>query len=113
MKLLLRHSLTGQLATFEVAGKRIISVSTVTQGIPMIATLDNLKFNRKGIEQEFPDLKDKTWVEMKNTAISRLKEKLLTMKDDKECVDYIIEDLKKHSYEAMSLAQKGFRTKPI
>jgi hypothetical protein len=69
--------------------------------------IDNLKLDKNGVIKEFPDLKDN--INWKNIAIQRFKDKIKSLKNESERVNYIINDLKKFGYIPLYKQQKGFR----
>ena len=72
------------------------------------APIEGLRLDKKGVEKEFPDLKDKeNWRE---EAIKRFKEKLKTMETEEQRIDYIIDDLKKYGYIPRYKQKQGSRT---
>lgn len=71
------------------------------------ATIDGLKLDRKGVEKEHPDLKDRD--DWKEETIKRFKQKIQNMKTEKERINYIIEDLKKYGYIPLKYQVHGFR----
>ncbi|HDK42725.1 MAG TPA: hypothetical protein ENG87_05055 [Candidatus Pacearchaeota archaeon] len=71
------------------------------------ADIDGIKLNKVGVLKEFPDLKDsKDW---QIIARKRFKDKIKTMKTERERVDYIIEDLTKFGYKWLYKQRAGFR----
>ena len=75
------------------------------------ATIDNLQLNYVGVCREHPDLElAKDWREQ---AIKRFKDKIKTMKTEKETVDYIISDLSKFGYKPLYKQKKGFRVEKL
>jgi len=69
--------------------------------------IDGLKLDKVGVIKEFPDLKDKE--DWQKQARDRFKEKIKTMKDEKEQMKYIIEDLRKYGYKPLYLQKSGYR----
>ena len=78
---------------------------------PQFADIDGLKLDKSGVLKEHPDLKDKE--DWQRQARKRFKEKIKQMKDEKEQVKYIIEDLGKHGYKPMYIQKQGFRPRKI
>ncbi len=71
--------------------------------------IDGIKLNKVGVLREFPDLKDKEdWM---NIARQRFKDKIKTMKTEREQANYVIEDLTKYGYKPMYEQVQGFRPK--
>ena len=71
--------------------------------------IDGIKLNKVGVLREFPDLKDKEdWMSI---ARNRFKDKIKTMKTEREQADYVIEDLQKYGYKLYAEMVQGFRTK--
>ena len=75
------------------------------------ATIDNIKLDKNGVIKEFPELKDNE--DWQNIARQKFKDKLKTMKNEKERIQYIIEELGKHNYKAIKLQRQGFRAVSI
>ena len=73
--------------------------------------IDGLKLNKVGVLKEFPDLKDKD--DWQKQAKERFKDKIKKMKTERERVDYVIEDLRKHGYVPLYLQKQGFRPTKI
>jgi len=73
--------------------------------------IDGLKLNKVGVLREFPDLKDKE--DWQKQAKERFKDKIKKMKTERERINYVIEDLRKHGYEPMYEQQSGFRPRKI
>lgn len=89
----------------KVKGGRV-TFSTQTFGA-FEATIDGLKLDYAGCCREWPDLETKqNWKEI---AIQRFKEKILSIKNDEERTEFIIEDLKKHGYIPLYKQREGFR----
>jgi N-acetyl-anhydromuramyl-L-alanine amidase AmpD len=75
------------------------------------STIDGLRLNKEGVVKEFPDLKDNdNW---KEEAVKRFKDKIKSLKNEDERCNYIIEDLKKHGYQAKIKQKAGFRKEII
>jgi len=81
--------------------------------MPTVSTLDNLKFSREGMLEEFPDLVDMTFTVMKKEAIRRVKAKIAGLATDEDVATFIVEDFKPHNYSPVSLERKGWRSQPI
>ena len=71
------------------------------------ATIDNIKLDKKGVIKEFPELKDNQ--DWQKIARQKFKDKLKTMKNEKERISYVIEDLSKYGYVPKFLQRQGFR----
>jgi len=82
-----------------------------TAQFPAWATIDGLKLDKSGVLKEFPDLKDNN--DWQKIARDRFKEKIKTLKTERERVDYIISDLKKVGYVPMFEQREGFRPKKL
>jgi len=71
------------------------------------ADIDGLKLDRSGVIKEFPELKDdEDW---QSKARERFKEKMKTMKTEKERAEYVLDDLSKFGYIPRYWQQSGFR----
>ncbi len=70
-------------------------------------TIDSLRLNRKGVIKEFPDLQNNP--QWKKEAIKRFKAHIKLLKNEDERVSYIIIELRKHGYKALTKMKKGFR----
>jgi len=78
-----------------------------TSSFPSFTSINGLKLDKKGVIEEFPDLKDKeNW---KEEATKRFKEKIKQMKSEEERIQYIIKDLTKYGYKPLFLQKEGFR----
>ena len=99
----------GDLVVLTVAWNKIQKVSKLVNGIPTSTPLEGLRFSPVGIVKEFPDLKGKPFPEMRKTALERFKKHLLSLKSEKEVIDYLKEDLKPHGYNMIMIYKKGFR----
>lgn len=72
-----------------------ISFKNVNQNTGFVS-IEGLRLSKEGVVKEFPDLKDRE--DWKDEAIERFKDHIKSLKTEKEKVDYIAEDLKKHGY---------------
>ena len=78
-----------------------------SQGNRQMATIEGLQLDFDGVVKEYPELKDeKDWRIM---AISKFKDKIKSLKNEKEVAQYLVKDLKKHHYELINAQQEGFR----
>lgn len=69
--------------------------------------IDGIKLDKSGVIKEFPDLIDKEdWMKQ---ARDRFKEKIKTMKEEKEQIKYVMEDLIKFGYKPLYIQRQGFR----
>ena len=69
--------------------------------------IDSIRLDKIGVVKEFPDLKDKeNWRE---EAINRFKINISKMKNEKEKMGYVIEDLAKFGYKPLYLQRSGYR----
>jgi len=83
-----------------------VKFSNTTYGA-IWTTIEGLQLNRKGVQKEFPDLKDKeNW---KQEAIKRFKEKIKKLNTEMDRANYVIEDLKLHGYIPRKLQVAGMR----
>jgi len=92
---------------------KIVKITSYKDGLPTYTKLEGLKFSYQGIIKEFPDLADKTVAEAKVMGLERFKEHLKKFKTERELVMYLVDDLKKHNYEARQIIKKGFRPMTI
>ena len=76
-----------------------------------IATIDGIKLNQKGVEMEFPDLKDNP--DWRSIAIQRFKEHIKKLEKEELIADYVIQDLKKYGYQPQYKQRQGFRPERI
>jgi hypothetical protein len=77
----------------------------------MFFTIDGLKLDYNGVCKEYPELIDTT--DWRDQAIKRFKEKIKQMENEKQRVEYIIQDLTKFGYKAISIQREGFRPQKI
>lgn len=73
--------------------------------------IDGLKFSKVGVLKEYPDLVDNP--QWQQIAIDRFKAKIKDIPTEKEIVNYVIEDLRKHGYVPRYKQQIGFRRELI
>jgi hypothetical protein len=73
------------------------------------APIEGLKFSEAGIRKEFPDLSDKPFDEAKKIAIQRLRDKIKSMKTEKDKIIYLKEDLEKFGYVLKIISREGYR----
>jgi len=78
-----------------------------TSNSQQFGDIDGIKLDKEGVLKEHPDLKDRE--DWKQEARKRFKTKIKKMKDEKEQVKYIIEDLSKYGYKPLFLQKQGFR----
>ena len=75
------------------------------------APIEGLHLDYAGVCREFPDLEtNKEW---RKIAIERFKEKIKTMKDEEERMEYIMNDLKKYGYVPRYYQKQGFRPRKL
>jgi len=79
-----------------------------TSQVEQFADISGIKLDKEGVVKEFPDLKDKK--DWKDQAIKRFKKNIRKMKNEKERIEYLIEELSKQGYKPIFLQKKGFRT---
>lgn len=72
-----------------------------------ITTIEGLKLDKTGTLKQFPDLKDKE--DWRKIAIERLKNHIKKMKNEKEKIYYIKDELEKYGYTALFLQKAGWR----
>ena len=72
-----------------------------------LAPIDALRLDKKGVIKEHPDLKDNE--DWRKEAIKRFKEKMKDYNNEKERMEYIINDLKKFGYKPLVIQKAGFR----
>ena len=78
-----------------------------TSSSPQFATIEGLRLDKKGVEKEFPDLKDnENW---RLEAIKRFKEKIKSFENENKQIQYIIDDLSKFGYIPLYLLKDGYR----
>ena len=95
----------GTYIMVRVEGTRVTFANTM-YGAQM-ATIDGLKLNEAGTIKEFPDLKDNpSWREI---AIERFKDKIKSLENEDERIDYIVKDLSEHGYIPKFKQKAGFR----
>lgn len=76
-----------------------------------ITTIDGLKLSKKGVEKQFPDLKDSLiWRE---EAIKRFKRKIKSFSSEKKIMKYLVKDLKKHGYVLKKIQEQGMRIRSV
>ena len=73
--------------------------------------IDGLKLNKVGVLREFPDLKDKE--DWQSIARKRFKDKIKSLDTERERVEYVKQDLKKHGYVPYAEQVQGFRRKKL
>ena len=73
--------------------------------------IDGIKLNKVGVLKEFPDLKDNE--DWQSIARNRFKDKIKTMKTEREQVEYVKEDLQKFGYTPMWEMVQGFRPRKL
>jgi len=78
-----------------------------TSQLHTFTTIDGIKLDRSGVIKEFPDLKENE--QWQDIARVRFKQKIKTMKTEKEVAEYIINDLKKFGYIPLYKQEAGFR----
>lgn len=99
----------GDMTMIKIDGNNI-TFGSVSQGAQM-APIEGLRLSRSGVEKEFPDLKDKeNW---NKEALKRFKEKIKSLKTERDKAQYVITDLKKHGYEPYRLQVNGRRPEKI
>ena len=78
---------------------------------PQWTTIDGLRIDYEGVCKEFPDLEGE--INWKAMAIERFRDKIYCLPTEKEKIEYIMEDLKKHGYVPKYMQQGGHRPKRI
>ena len=73
-----------------------------------LATIDQMQLSKAGVCKEFPDLKDKE--DWKEQAIKRFKDKIKSLKTEREKANYIIHDLKNYGYIPRKIKIDGSRS---
>jgi hypothetical protein len=77
----------------------------------IVAPLEGLKLNKKGVEKEYPDLKgDSDW---KQKAIQRFVNKIKNFKTEEERSNWLIEEMKSMGYTPLYKIRSGFRPQKI
>lgn len=77
------------------------------QSSPAFGSIGNLKLNKSGVIKEFPDLKDdKEW---EDKARERFREKIRSLKNETDRMNYIISDLSKFGYVPLYIQRPGHR----
>jgi hypothetical protein len=89
--------------------EKSISFSTMDKGQFSLQPIENIKLDVDGILREFPDLKEKTAMEIRKEAIQRFKDHINKMETEMEIVQYVVKDLSKHGYEFVNARRPGFR----
>lgn len=75
------------------------------------ATIEDLQLSHEGVLREFPDLVDSpNW---KQEAVDRFKHHIKNLSTQEKKGTYIIEELKKHGYNAKYIQVDGHRRKKI
>jgi hypothetical protein len=74
---------------------------------PFFATLEGLKFSYEGTIKEHPDLEGRE--DWKEEAIKRLKEKIKSIRIERDKMIYVVKELKKVGYVPMYMQEQGFR----
>lgn len=73
------------------------------------ATIDGLKFSVAGVLKEFPDLEPLENAEIIRIGKERFKAHISSMNSERDIMDYLKQDLKKHGYSAIYHQQAGHR----
>ena len=92
------------IAEIRVIGETVLFRTSQFQNF---GSIDNLRLNKSGVIKEFPDLIDKE--DWQKQARDRFKEKIKTMKDEKEQIKYVMDDLGKFGYIPLYIQKSGFR----
>lgn len=93
----------------KIDGNSILFGNT-SQG-PMLTNIDGLKLSKSGVMKEFPDLKGRD--DWEKEAAKRFKEKIKSLKSERERANYIIGDLLSHGYQPWKLQVSGHRPEDI
>jgi len=104
--LIFRHP--SGIALVRVSGKNV-TFSTMNCGAFSLQPIDNIRLDIEGILKEFPDLKDKSAMEIRTEAIKRFKGYIEKMETEMEVVQYVVKDLSKHGYTLVNAKRPGFR----
>lgn len=99
----------GDVILVKISGNNVLFGNTA-QGARM-ASIKGLDIKKSGVVKEFPDLKDRA--DWKDEAIKRFKDKIKTLKTEKEKAEYIIEDLNKWGYKPWKMKVQGRRATDI
>lgn len=104
-------------AHFEMGSERIIVrvinevVLFIDPQTNMVAPIEGLNLNKKGVEKEYPDLVgDKNW---KQKAVERFVEKVKSFPNERKRMDWIIKELKEMGYKPLFEQKNGFRPKKL
>ncbi len=102
----------GDSVILEVVGGKLF-FNTFSNGLIQRSDIDGLKLNPAGIVKEFPDLEGKPIPEMKREAINRFKEKFKKIKNKKDQISYLKEELLKVGYELKMIQEPGHRDRRV
>ncbi len=97
-----------EVAIVRITGKSLLFSSAVTN-FQQFVPIECLKLSISGVLKEFPDLKGRPDREIRIEAISRLKEHVKKLKDEKAIMKYVIDELEKFGWNAILLKKEGFR----
>lgn len=101
--------LASEIILIRVAGNSV-GFANSTYGATF-STIEGLKLSKSGVIKEFPDLKDKeNW---KEEAIKRFRKKIASLPTERQKMNYIIEDLKKHGYKPKWEQVYGYRRRRL
>lgn len=89
----------GHLLSVSYNKKTGLMFSRMVHGIPSVTNINGIRLSKSGMLRENPDLKGKTYREIKEESIRRLYKKLHSYKTPEEIQEYIINDLKMQGYE--------------
>lgn len=77
----------------------------------MMAPIEGLNFNRQGVINEYPDLKDdKDW---KQKAIQRFADKVKSFQTENQKANWLIQEMKDMGYKPLYKQRNGFRAEKI
>ena len=96
------------ITVIRIMGKSITFNQTVN-GTPQFTTIEGLRLNPSTIVEEFPDLKGKPLLEIRNEGIKRFKEYISKLPNEMAIKDYLEKDLTKHGYKMLFYQKGGFR----
>lgn len=86
-----------------------LTFSKVLGGRLIATTIEGLKFDKRGVLLEFPDLEGLQDTEIIKQGKQRFKEHIKKMTTEKEISEYLAEDLAHHGFRLEYYQRAGFR----
>ena len=96
------------LVVARVAQKHLFFIQYVNN-VPVILSLDKIKFPQEGILKRFPDLEGKSYDEMRRISVERIRSHLHSLTTEKAVEEYVIDELKSIGCELIMKSRPGFR----